>query len=395
MRAADEKAGQRLKCPRCRQSFSIPSGDQVSKAGEPAAGWGQGPLDESASEPLACEEEAGDLAAVPTPVAGEQPIAPIAPVAAKSSPETPVTPPSLKSTPAPGTAIKPSDSKGSTAKADVPKPDAAIKDSGKSDSTKSVAVKLGAVKSDPAKPEAAKRPFVKPVAPDRATSTTPSTTASTITITASETRQLGADVDPRRLAIPRWLVYVQGGLLAGVATAAFVAGLLIGRQPAADVARTSPAAAAPTRLIELAGQLTYKSPAGEVPDKDAAVIVMPMDKLPPRPLAPIDLIPQRPAPKDDHAIVKAIRDLGGEYARSSDTGQFFLYLPPGKYHVWLLSHSTERPPGIMPRPEDALETGKYFHPPDVLFGKQKYRFSTLELQQPSAIKHFFGESGKL
>jgi len=195
--------------------------------------------------------------------------------------------------------------------------------------------------------------------------------------------------EPRHVAIPRWMLYVHAGVLAFLAIMAFVLGLLIGGST-----REDRIAAAPPKPVEIGGSLRWEAVTGEIGDKGAAVVIWPVGRTPQKKIEAARLLVDKPAPKRDDPAYQAILELGGDYARAGDGGHFYVQLVPGTYRVLLVSNNAQRPAGEDPKPEEVAEVGAIFAPPPALFGKQKYRLSTMDLNQQSKIDYFFGESAK-
>lgn len=206
----------------------------------------------------------------------------------------------------------------------------------------------------------------------------------------SQVRPAGGEAfEPRHVAVPRWMFYAHAGLLALLAVVAFGAGWLIGGSQ-----RQTAVVTAPLRPVEIEGHLKWEATTGEIGDKDAVVIVLPVDRTPQKKFAAAALTVDKPPLKPGDPVFEEIKELGGDYVRAGAGGQFYIQLVPGKYRVLLISRNAQLPAGINPKPEDVAALGAIFTPPEAILGRQKYRLSTLDLDEKSKIKHFFGESGK-
>jgi hypothetical protein len=185
------------------------------------------------------------------------------------------------------------------------------------------------------------------------------------------------------------MLYTHAGLLAVLALVAFALGMLIGGST-----REDQRVAAPPKPVEIGGALRWEAVTGEIGDKGAVAIIWPVNRTPQKKIEAASLLVDKPAPKRDDPAYLAIQELGGDYARAGDGGHFYMQLVPGPYRVLLISNNAQRPAGEEPKPEDVAEVGAVFAPPQALFGKQKYRLSTMDLNQQSKIDYFFGESAK-
>lgn len=195
--------------------------------------------------------------------------------------------------------------------------------------------------------------------------------------------------DPRRVAVPRWMFYAHAGLLGILALAAFSLGLLIGR-----TTHTEGPVANPLRPVEIEGNVKWEATTGELGDKDAVVVIVPVGRTPQKKIPAETLLVDKPSPKPDDPALQGILELGGQYARAGAGGTFYVHLMPGSYQVLLVSRNAQQPAGTNPKPEDVAKLGALFTPPEAIVGRQKYHITTMDLNATSKIRHSFGESGK-
>jgi len=144
-----------------------------------------------------------------------------------------------------------------------------------------------------------------------------------------------ASLDPDKVAVPRSILYVQGVLLGLVALMSLIVGILIGRglAPQAKMEDSVP------QPCLISGMVAIENATGDTtPDDGAAVIVMPRDLRPEQKVEMLGLRPQDPPPDEDHAGLRTIRGLGGDYARTDPEGRFQLRVPDrGHYFVLVIS----------------------------------------------------------
>ena len=140
------------------------------------------------------------------------------------------------------------------------------------------------------------------------------------------------------IAVPRYAIYLQGGLLALVAFVAFVIGLLAG-----GTLLSGPAAPPAPRLVLISGSITYASGPRQLPDEGAVVAVIPQSQNRPDEKAPIEgLRPGDPTPDADHRGLAILRELGGGYTRADAGGRFQIQVPSGgRYLVLVISHEKQ------------------------------------------------------
>lgn len=144
-----------------------------------------------------------------------------------------------------------------------------------------------------------------------------------------------ASLDPDKVAVPRSILYVQGALLGVVALMSLALGILVGRgcSPANQIEDAAPQACL------ISGVVAIENATGETtPDAGAAVIVVPRDLRPEEKVETIGLRPQDTPPDENHAGLRAIHGLGGDYARTDVDGRFQLRVPDrGYYFVLVIS----------------------------------------------------------
>ena len=194
--------------------------------------------------------------------------------------------------------------------------------------------------------------------------------------------QAGRPVPQGMILYHRQTLYVQAVLFVVVAAVGFGSGYFIGRGDATfeEQVRHEQAQKQPV-LIE--GKLLYRPVVGRVEgDPDAVVIALPEVEDPLKKKISIHGIrPQDAAPRASDPSVLAIEKLGGAYARTDDSGSFWMQVPQqGKYRLLLISRHAERPRDSEMEELDADEMGKYFTLPRDLIGRHKYRWTREELE---------------
>lgn len=175
------------------------------------------------------------------------------------------------------------------------------------------------------------------------------------------------------VAVPRYVIYLQGGLLAVVALVAFAIGLLVGgtmNAPAENVAGPQTAV--------LRGNVQYAAASRQLPDEGAVTIAIPLDAERPDEKAPITgLRPADPVPGEAHRGVSILRDLGGGYARADAAGQVTIELPDrGRYLVLVISREKRLRAADEISTADILKLGPYFDNAADLLADRRYQLTT-------------------
>ncbi|MCI0361293.1 MAG: hypothetical protein L0211_22655 [Planctomycetaceae bacterium] len=177
---------------------------------------------------------------------------------------------------------------------------------------------------------------------------------------------------PDLIAVPRLVLYLQGGLLAVVALVSFVLGLMAGGAFSGGTAQSAP------RALTLEGTINYASGNRNLPDHGAVVAVIPESGLRPQRKAPVSgLRPDDATPDENHHGIAVLRELGGGYARTDDHGRFQVRVPGrGKYLVLVISSARQVHSLDDIQTADLLKLGPFFDNAAGLLGRQQYRLTS-------------------
>jgi hypothetical protein len=180
------------------------------------------------------------------------------------------------------------------------------------------------------------------------------------------------DTHPDLIAVPRLVLYLQGGLLAVVALVSFALGLIAGGAFSGGAAPSGP------RACTLEGTINYASGNRNLPDQGAVIAVIPESGLRPQRKAPVSgLRPDDATPDANHHGIAILREIGGGYTRTDDRGRFQVRVPDrGKYLVLVISSAREvRDLGDIST-ADLLKLGPFFDNAAGLLGRQQYRLTS-------------------
>jgi len=189
---------------------------------------------------------------------------------------------------------------------------------------------------------------------------------------APEERSEPPPVASDLIAVPRYAIYLQGGLLALVAFLAFVIGILAG-----GTLLSGPAAPAAPQACVISGSITYVSGPRQLPDEGAVIAVIPQSQNRPDEKVPVvGLRPGDPTPDADHRGIAILREFGGGYTRADAGGRFQLQVPSqGRYLLLVISH--EKPAGSEgpANSADIVKLGPYFANAADLLGDRRYQLT--------------------
>jgi hypothetical protein len=188
------------------------------------------------------------------------------------------------------------------------------------------------------------------------------------------------------IAVPRYAIYLQGGLLAVVAFTAFVIGLLAGGTLLSRAPQPQQAQA-----CLITGSVMYASGPRELPDVGAVVAVIPQSQVRPDEKAPtFGLRPGDPPPEADHRGLSILRELGGGYTRADAGGRFQIQVPKaGRYLVLVISHDKPARSPADISTADLVKLGPYFKDAADLLGDRRYQLTQETLRGDKQIQVAF------
>lgn len=182
----------------------------------------------------------------------------------------------------------------------------------------------------------------------------------------------------RHVVVPRTVIYIQGVLLAVVAVVSFLLGMLAGG--AGD--RAQQQAASPTPFT-MRGRVEYLSASGRLrPDEGAVVVLLPQNARPEAgakwPVA--GLRPGDPPPDENDHTLRAIQELGGDYARTDMDGRYHVDgADTGEYFLLVISRRGIRSDNDPPKRSDVAQIGRYFTPTLDLLQSNEYQWLTMRI----------------
>lgn len=189
-----------------------------------------------------------------------------------------------------------------------------------------------------------------------------------------------AEIDHRKVAVPRSVFYFQAALLAVVAVGAFALGIQVGYQAATEKTQQD----APAVPAVLSGRVVYRDQNNRLlPDAGAVVIIVPRDAKPEQQAGPQGLRPDDQPPDENHPGLWTIREIGGDYDRADSTGNYRLRVKSARsYYLLVISKNTRRAADEPVDKSHLVEIGRYFLPARDLLGDWQYRWQTWTVRQP-------------
>lgn len=201
----------------------------------------------------------------------------------------------------------------------------------------------------------------------------------------------GGRIDRSKVAVPRMVLYVQGGLLGAVAIGCFLFGWVFGALTSGerDVVEEDNT----PRIVR--GTVNFLDTENRTqPDAGSVVILVPEDRRP-GPDEKVDAVGLRPddAPPDPeiHPGLQRIKVLGGAYARTDAEGQFRLHVPKrGRYFMLIISANSKRSGGQEVNREHLAQMGRYFVPATDLIGQSQFRWTEEPIARDQRVDYTFG-----
>jgi hypothetical protein len=174
------------------------------------------------------------------------------------------------------------------------------------------------------------------------------------------------------VVVPRYVLYLQAGLLAVVALIAFTIGILFG-------STLAPRSADGPQSCKVTGSAMHRSGPRNLPEEGAVVILLPHMQHRPEDKVPFfGLRPSVPAPDiDNNRSLIALHHLGGAYARTDASGRFEIdALRRGRYLLLVISRDQRSRAGGEAKATDIQKLRPFFDNPTQLLGDRRYRLST-------------------
>lgn len=181
-------------------------------------------------------------------------------------------------------------------------------------------------------------------------------------------------VDPRRVSIPRSVVYWNAVLLVlltlGCSLLGFLVGQSVERRRGVVVDDSSP------RMIT--GRVTYLAESGErLPDVGAALFVVPEEERPQMSdkIQTAGLQSVEVGLDSRHPELMKLHQWGGGYARADESGNFQLRVArPGRYFVLALSRAGRRASDAELSRTELSQMSRLFDSPQGLVSDRRYRW---------------------
>ncbi len=182
--------------------------------------------------------------------------------------------------------------------------------------------------------------------------------------------------DPSKVTVPRYLLYMQGILLGVVALACFLLGIVTGGSAArvGEIHEPMPSV--------ISGRIALRTQSDDtLADPGAVAMVFPQEMRPESRFELVGLRSRDPEPTDDHPTLRAIRSLGGDYARADQNGVFRLRVPDrGKYYVLVISATRRRTADDEIPRQIRAELGRFFQFEPEMFSGYDFRW------QPETVR---------
>ncbi len=200
--------------------------------------------------------------------------------------------------------------------------------------------------------------------------------------------------EQRYVAVPRSMLYVQGVLFAGIASAFFGAGYWIGSAPKPQNTPDIQAVSKPA-TARLNVRLTFLDSKGTPqPDRDSVVMALPVERSSADRLLVDGLRPSDPSPSAADSLMIKLERQGIAYGRTNATGELdgLIVAAGQKYHLLILSNHAQRPKGTKPRAEDLKLLDTFFEDPAKLLGERHYYLGSEVISNELKLVYEFGKS---
>ncbi len=175
--------------------------------------------------------------------------------------------------------------------------------------------------------------------------------------------------DYNLVSFPRYVLYAQAGLLAGVALVCFILGTFMG-------AALTPREREAIQPCIISGVVQVTEGLVQKGDEGAVVIVLPQDRVKIDERSPVEgLRPRDSLPDETNRGLSILRSIGGNFAKADKQGKYEVRVPrQGKYFVLVISRAKS---GTIAEVDalDLRRIARFFESASELIGTQKYQFS--------------------
>ena len=165
-----------------------------------------------------------------------------------------------------------------------------------------------------------------------------------------------AILDLDRISLPRYVIFVQGILLAVVGIMCFLLGLAVG----GAVSETGGPEAKGLIPIAVSGSVAFANDGKRTPDAGAVVILVPLGSKPEE-KGQLEGIRPGDDPAAGVILRNRLRELGGGMATCDPQGEFSLQLPNrGRYYLLAISAHAKARPEKIAAPQEIAQMGQFF-----------------------------------
>jgi len=189
-----------------------------------------------------------------------------------------------------------------------------------------------------------------------------------------------ASTDFDRIALPRYVVFVQGILLAVVGIVCFLLGMAVGGAVSESGNRTEV-----PMPVALSGKVSVAARGNRTPDSGAVLILLPYGAKPDEKGSLVGLRPGDD-PAENAPARDFIRRLGGKVAVCDQLGEYTVNLPDrGRYHLLAISGTARPPREQRVDPQEIVQIGKFFDLRSDPLKDRRYQWRTELVRADRAI----------
>lgn len=197
-------------------------------------------------------------------------------------------------------------------------------------------------------------------------------------------------LDESHVSVPRYVIYLQGLLLGGVALVCLILGIFLGRAFSPTTSPIDPA----TMPCVVKGRVEYEDSQGErQPDLGGLILALPVGNQPEKSVPAEGLGIDDAPPKADHLGLRELESIGARIARVDPTGRYELRVPRGGKFLIVAISKTARRGEVQHKANITSEIGKYIAPATRLLGDHRYQMENPTLRDERTIDFVFAKDG--
>jgi hypothetical protein len=195
----------------------------------------------------------------------------------------------------------------------------------------------------------------------------------------SKTSANDLEADLERIALPRYVIFAQGLLLAVVAVACFLLGLGIGSVLSGRTSQTT------VQSAKISGNVSLLKKGERMGDLGATLLFIPLEATPEEKISLHAFMPQANT-VEQVAADSWLNKFGGKFFKCVERGKFEVALPSkGRFYVLVFSANAPKNDQAEPTQQQLGQMSRYFELDEQSFSKVRYQWRMEEVRGDTTL----------